>query len=287
MTNCACASEPRNPYTPEPMRLIRRYPLTEDVNFFQVRAVDVSKAINLNYLPGQFMMVSLNGIGEAPFSISSTPSRPGLIEFGIRRVGNVTNHIFKMKENHIMGVRGPYGNGFPIEDMKGRDLVIVMGGLGAVPLRSLLLYALDNRDQFGKIYLLHGAKRPDDMLFKEEFFNMMTRDDLICHLTVDQDDTGAWPYETGLITRLFANLTDIDPNNTSFAVCGPPIMYKFVVAEILKLNVPKHQILMTLERRMKCGVGKCGHCSIGGYIYTCLEGPVFSYWDVIHMKGLI
>jgi len=287
MTNCACAAEQRNPYTPEPMRLIRKYPLTDDVHFFQVRAVDVSKAMSLVYRPGQFMMISLDGVGEAPFSISSTPSRPGLIEFGIRRVGNVTNQIFKLKENHIMGVRGPYGNGFPVENMKGRDIVIVMGGLGAVPLRSLLLYALDNRDQFGKIYLLHGARRPDEMLFKEEFFHMMNRDDLICHLTVDQDDTGSWPYETGLITRLFANLADIDPNNTCFAVCGPPVMYKFVVAEILKLNVPKHQILMTLERRMKCGVGKCGHCSIGGYIYTCLEGPVFSYWDVIHMKGLI
>ncbi|HHS14027.1 MAG TPA: hypothetical protein ENN03_09735 [bacterium] len=277
----------QNPYEPEPMRLIRRYPLNEDVHFFQVRAVDMEKALSLNYLPGQFMMISINGIGEAPFSISSTPSRPGLLEFGIRKVGNMTNRIFQLKENGIFGVRGPYGNGFPIEKIKGNDLVIIMGGLGAVPLRSLLLYALDNRDQFGKIYLLHGARTPDEMLFRNEFFNMMKRDDLFCHLTVDQDDTGQWPFETGVVTRLFGKLAHIDPKNTYFAVCGPPVMYKFVVAEILKLNVPKHQILMTLERRMKCGVGKCGHCIIGGYIYTCLEGPVFSYWDVLHMKGLI
>jgi len=277
----------KNPYTPEPMRLIRRYPLTDDVHFFQVRAVNMEKALSLNYLPGQFMMVSLCGIGEAPFSISSPPSRPGLLEFGIRRVGRVTNAIFKLKENSILGVRGPYGNGFPVEEMYGHDLVIVMGGLGAVPLRSLLLYALDNRDQFGKIYLLHGAKRPAEMLFLQEFLHMRSRDDLKCFLTVDQDDTGEWPCDTGVVTRLFQRLGEIDPENTYFAVCGPPVMYKFVVAEILKLNVPKHQILMTLERRMKCGVGKCGHCVIGGYIYTCLEGPVFSYWDVIHMKGLI
>lgn len=276
-----------NPYKPEPVRLIRRYPLNEDVHFFQVRAVDMDKALHLDYFPGQFMMVSLPGVGEAPFSISSTPSRPGLLEFGIKRVGNLTNAIFKLKENSILGVRGPYGNGFPVEKIQGHDLVIIMGGLGAIPLRSLLLYALDNRDQFGKLYLLHGARKPSEMLFRDEFFHMMNRDDLECFLTVDQDDTGQWLYNTGLITRLIPRLTDIDPQKTYVMVCGPPVMYKFVVVEVLKLNVPKHQILMTLERRMKCGVGKCGHCIIGGYIYTCLEGPVFSHWDVLHMKGLI
>ncbi len=276
-----------NPYAAEPMRLIRRYPLNEDVHFFQVRAVDMQKALQMTYLPGQFMMVSLPGVGEAPFSISSTPSRPGLVEFGIRRVGNMTNAIFELKENSVLGVRGPYGNGFPVQKMEGHDLVIIMGGLGAVPLRSLLLYALDNRDRFGKLYLLHGARRPDEMLFRGEFFDMKDRDDLRCFLTVDQDDTGHWPYDTGLVTRLIPRLTDIDPQKTYVTVCGPPVMYKYVVNELLKLEIPKHQILMTLERRMKCGVGKCGHCIIGGYIYTCMEGPVFTYWDVIHMQGLI
>jgi NAD(P)H-flavin reductase len=280
-------TQEENPYRAEPMRLIRRYPLNEDVHFFQIRAVDMEKALHLEYLPGQFMMVSIPGVGEAPFSISSTPSRPGLLEFGIKRVGNMTNAIFKLKENSVLGVRGPYGNGFPVEKMIGHDLVIIMGGLGAVPLRSMLLYALDNRDQFGKLYLLHGARKPDEMLFKQEFFHMMSRDDLECFLTVDQDDTGQWPYDTGVITRLIPRLTDINPEKTFVTVCGPPVMYKYVVAEILKLNVPKHQILITLERRMKCGVGKCGHCIIGGYIYTCMEGPVFTYWDVIHMQGLI
>jgi sulfhydrogenase subunit gamma (sulfur reductase) len=276
-----------NPYLPEPMRLIRRYPLTDDVHFFQVRAVDMDRALSLGYSPGQFMMVSIPGIGEAPFSISSTPSRPGLIEFGIRRVGRITDTIFKLRENSVIGVRGPYGNGFPIEKMLGQNLVIVMGGLGAIPLRSLLQYALDNRDQFGKIFLIYGAKRPGEMLFRKEFVSLMERDDLNCLLTVDKDDTGKWPGHTGLVTTMFRHVTDIDPEKTSVVVIGPPVMYKFVVAEVLKLNIPKHQILMSLERRMKCGVGKCGHCILGGYIYTCLEGPVFSYWDVVHMKGLI
>jgi len=276
----------RNPLMPEPMRIVRKYDLTESVRFFQVRPLDTQRALTLNYKPGQFMMISLAGVGEAPFSISSTPSRPGLLEFCIRRTGKVTDAIFGLKENAIIGVRGPYGNGFPFEKMEGHDIIIVVGGLGAAPLRSLVLYALDNRDSFGKVYYLHGARRPSEMLFREESFELMQRDDLVCLLTVDEDDTGTWPYYKGVVTDLFKYIEDIDPENTYAAVCGPPVMYRFVIDELVKLGIPKHQILMTLERRMHCGIGKCGHCIIGS-VYTCLDGPVFNYWDVLHMKDLI
>ncbi|MEO0083329.1 MAG: FAD/NAD(P)-binding protein [candidate division WOR-3 bacterium] len=275
-----------NIFLPEPMRIVRRYNLIEDVRFFQVRPLETERALQFNYLPGQFVMISLAGVGEAPFSISSTPSRPGLLEFGIRKVGIVTEELFKLKENEIIGVRGPYGNGFPIDKFENKDLIIVVGGLGAVPLRSLLLYTLDNRDRFGKIYFLYGARRPQEMLFRREFMELKQRDDLHCLLTVDKDDTGRWTEYTGVVTTLFKYLKDIDPQNTYATVCGPPVMYKFVIDEIIKLGIPKHQILMTLERRMHCGVGKCGHCVIGS-IYTCIDGPVFSYWDVLHMKDLI
>ena len=194
--------------------------------------------------------------------------------------------IFNLKENDLVGLRGPYGTGFPVEKMQGKDIVIVMGGLGAAPLRSVLLYCLDNRDQFGRVILLHGAKRPGEMLFREEQLELKRRDDLECFLTVDADDTGQWTEDTGVVTTLFSGLENINPENTIGLVCGPPVMYKFVLQEFLKLEIPKDQILMTLERRMKCGVGKCGHCAID-YIYTCLDGPVFSYWDVIHMRELI
>jgi len=276
-----------NPYETVPVRLIRRYPLVDNVHFFQFRAVDVEKATHMDYLPGQFMMFSIPGEGEAPFSISSTPSRPGILEFGIRRAGNVTHSIFQLRENNIIGIRGPYGNGFPVENMKNHDLVIIMGGLGTVPLRSLLLYALDNRDLFGKIYLLYGARVPDDILFRDEFIHIMNRDDLTCYLTVEKDDSGTWPFDTGLINWLIPRLNDIDPEHTYVTICGPPGMYKFIIAEILGMGIPRHQILISLERRMKCGVGKCGHCIIGGYVYTCIEGPIFSYWDAIRMQGLI
>jgi len=275
-----------NPFAPEPARIVRTYYLTEDVKFFQVRIVDMEKALSFKYRAGQFAMISVLGAGEAPFSISSTPSRPGLLEFCIRKVGTVTNALFRMRENDLIGLRGSYGNGFPIEKMINKDILIVVGGLGAAPLRSVLLYCLDNRDQFRRVSLLHGAKRPAEMIFREEFLALKEREDLECHLAVDEDDTGAWKENIGVVTTLFPKLKEITPASTYALVCGPPIMYKFVLKELVKLNIPKDQILMTLERRMKCGVGKCGHCAID-YIYTCLDGPVFTYWDVIHMRELI
>jgi NAD(P)H-flavin reductase len=275
-----------NPFTPEPARIVRTYYLTDDVKFFQVRLVDMEKALSFKYKAGQFAMVSVLGTGEAPFCISSTPSRPGLLEFCIRKVGSVTNALFKLKENALIGLRGPYGNGFPVDDMRGKDVIIVVGGLGVAPLRSVLLYCLDNRDQFGKISVLHGAKKPSEMIFRDEYFSLKERGDLDCHLAVDKDETGIWKENIGVVTTLFPRLKKVDAENTFSLVCGPPVMYKFVIKELLKLNIPKNQILMTLERRMKCGVGKCGHCAID-YIYTCLDGPVFSYWDVLHMRELI
>ena len=275
-----------NPFFPEPARIVRTYYLSEDVKFFQVRIVDMEKALSFKYRPGQFAMISVLGAGEAPFSISSTPSRPGLLEFCIRNAGTVTNALFRMKENDFIGFRGPYGNGFPIEKMIDKDIIIVVGGLGAAPLRSVLLYCLDNRDRFQRVSLLHGAKRPAEMIFRKEFFALKQRADLECHLSVDKDDTGTWTENLGVVTTLFSLLKEIDPVSTYALVCGPPVMYQFVIKELVHLNIPKDQILMTLERRMKCGVGKCGHCAID-YIYTCLDGPVFTYWDVIHMRELI
>jgi sulfhydrogenase subunit gamma (sulfur reductase) len=278
--------EKTNPFTPEPARIVRTYHLTEDVKFFQVRLLDMEKALAFSYKPGQFAMLSVLGTGEAPFCLSSTPSRPGLLEFCIRKAGTVTSALFKLKENSMIGLRGPYGNGFPVEDMRGKDIVIVEGGMGVAPLRSVLLYCLDNRDQFAKVAVLYGAKRPAEMIFREEYFSLKERGDLECHLAVDRDDTGSWTENIGVVTTLFPLLSKVKPENTYSLVCGPPVMYKFVIKELLKLNIPKNQILMTLERRMKCGVGKCGHCAID-YIYTCLDGPVFTYWDVLHMRELI
>lgn len=278
--------EVENPFQPEPARIVRQYDLIKDHRFFQIRHTDVARAMSFQYKPGQFIMMSLPGVGEAPFSLSSTPSRPGILEMGIRRTGKLTRSLFNLRDNDEVFIRGPYGNGFKLEPMQERDIIIVAGGLGVIPLRSILYYVLDNRDHFDELYFLYGARNPDEFLFKNEFFQLQQRSDIDCFYSVDKDPTGNWPENVGLVTTLFKDLPHIDPKTTTAVICGPPVMYKFVIKELLKLKIPKNMIQMTLERRMRCGVGKCGHCVLD-HLYTCLDGPVFTYWDTLHFRELI
>jgi NAD(P)H-flavin reductase len=266
-------------------RIVRIYKMVADNYLFTLRFVDDHIAQTFRHQPGQFVMLSLPGVGEAPISISSPPSRPGVLELCVRRVGRVTDALYRLKTNEVVGVRGPYGNGFPLQDLVGSDLLLVAGGLGMAPLRSLLWHSLDNRDKFKRITLMCGARTPADMLFREELVSLADRTDIACLLTVDADPTGAWKHYVGLLPRLFDH-AQVDPATTYAAVCGPPIVYKFVLERLLALDFPKDRILMSLERRMKCGIGKCGHCSVG-YKYTCMHGPIFTYWDAINLPEMI
>ena len=274
-----------NPYQPHRARIVRIFKMVEDNHLFTLRFLEDHLATTFRHQPGQFVMLSLPGTGEAPISISSSPSRPGILELCVRRVGRVTNALYRLKTNDVVGIRGPYGNGFPVHDIVGNDLLLAAGGLGMAPLRSLLWYALDNRDRFNRIILMYGSKTPGEMLFREELVSLVDRTDLTCLLTVDRDPTGSWKNYIGLLPRLF-DYTEIDPVRTYAAVCGPPVVYKFILERLLDLGFPKDRILMSLERRMKCGVGKCGHCSVG-YKYTCLHGPIFTYWDAINLPEMI
>lgn len=274
-----------NPYQPHLARIVRIHRMVPDNYVFTLRFLDSGLAERFRFRAGQFLMVSVPGTGEAPISISSSPSRPGVLEICVRRVGRVTNALYRMKTNDLLGVRGPYGNGFPIEEMFGNDVLFTAGGLGMAPLRSLIWYALDNRDRFRNITLMYGAKTPADMLFREELVSLVDRPDLQCLLAVDADPTGEWRNYVGLLPSLFDHAS-IDPARTYAAVCGPPVVYKFVLRRLLALGFSKDRILMSLERRMKCGVGKCGHCSIG-YKYTCVHGPIFTYWDAINLPEMI
>ena len=274
-----------NPYQPHRARIVRIFKMVEDNYLFTLRFLDDHLATTFRHQPGQFLMLSLPGTGEAPISISSSPSRPGILELCVRRAGRVTNALYRLKTNAIVGIRGPYGHGFPVRDIAGHDLLLAAGGLGMAPLRSLLWYALDNRDRFNRIILMYGSKTPREMLFREELVSLVDRSDLTCLLTVDRDPTGSWKSYIGLLPKLF-DYTEIDPVRTYAAVCGPPVVYKFILERLLGLGFPKNRILMSLERRMKCGVGKCGHCSVG-YKYTCLHGPIFTYWDAINLPEMI
>jgi sulfhydrogenase subunit gamma (sulfur reductase) len=279
-------SKIENPYISEPCRILRKVDLAEGVRFFQIRPLNENSTLATNYAPGQFVMISVPGVGEAPFSISSSPTRPGTMELGIRKVGRITEAIFQLKEKDIMFVRGPYGNNFNISAMENNDLMVVAGGIGLIPLRSVLLFALDNRELFKRLIFLYGARTPDERLFKNELVELKQRGDVECHFSVDKDPTGKWTEKVGVVTTLFGDISDINPDKTSVVICGPPVMYMYVIRELLKLKIPKNQIQMTLERRMKCGMGKCGHCAVDE-LYTCRDGPVFTYWDVIHFRELI
>ncbi|MCG3221818.1 MAG: FAD/NAD(P)-binding protein [Candidatus Heimdallarchaeota archaeon] len=273
-------------YEAYPAKILAMKDLTEDTRYFKVRYLDES-ILEENYRPGQFIIMSIPGVGEAVFSISSPPTRTDFLEFGIRKVGSFTNALFKLKVGGQVNIRGPYGDGFDMKGLRGRDLIIVSGGLGAVPLRSVLLYVEDRREEYDQVFFLNGARSPKDMLFREDFIAMTQRGIIETHLSVDKDDTGEWPYNVGVVTKLFPKIIDrVVSDKTTALICGPPIMYKFVIQELLKLKIPKDQILMTLERRMKCGQGHCGHCAVEGR-YTCLEGPVFTYYDVQRIKELI
>ena len=263
-----------NPYQPHMARIVRIYKMVENNHLFTLRFLEDNLAHTFRHQPGQFIMLSVPGAGEIPISISSSPSRPEVLELCVRRVGRVTQALYRLHTNDVVGVRGPYGNGYPIPEMMRNDVLLAAGGLGMAPLRSLLWYTLDHRDQFQNITLMYGAKRPQDMLFREELQGLVDRTDINCLLTVDADPSGTWENHIGLLPTLFDHAR-IEPLRTFAAVCGPPVVYKFILRKLLELGFPKNRILMSLERRMKCGIGKCGHCSIG-YKYTCLQGPIFT-----------
>jgi NAD(P)H-flavin reductase len=226
-----------------------------------------------DHLPGQFVMVSVPGIGEAPISISSSPTRDGAMELAVRDVGNLTGALHRLEEGSQIGVRGPFGNGFPLCDLEWKDLLLIAGGIGLFPLRSLVQYVLDNRERYGEVTILYGARSPSERMFEDEIATWDAREDVILHQTVDQGGEG-WSGPVGVITTLIPPL-EIDPGRTMAVVVGPPIMYRFVIAELHKKGLGDDRIILSLERHMKCGTGKCGHCQINGR-YVCKDGPVFS-----------
>jgi len=268
-----------SPYKPIKGKIIDITALTDKEKLFRIELED---KINLAHEPGQFVMVSIFGYGEMPISVCSSPTDKGYFELTVRNVGTLTGAMHRLKKGDILGIRGPFGIGFPIDNMFGYDVVIVAGGLGIVPLRSLIRYIMNNRNDFGNVQMLLGCKTPKELLFEKETGQWMKRAEIKFNCTVDKADPD-WQGNVGLITTLIPGV-DINPARTYAVVVGPPIMYRFVIAELLKKDIPDHQIVVSLERRMKCGLGKCGHCQIEG-VYVCQKGPVFTYNQLKDFKG--
>jgi sulfite reductase subunit B len=267
-----------NLYLPERAKILKIKSFTETEKFFELELLDRKKA---EYLPGQFYQISVLGIGEAPISISSAPGDSNRVDMVVRAVGDVTNKLHALNEGDIIHLRGPFGNGFTeevMEKMQNKHLLLIMGGLGYVPLRSLINKVVPERKKYKKISILYGCKTPKERMYPEELAQLAKIGDNVELLeTVDKIEDG-WNGNCGVITTLIPKV-DIVPSNTVAVIVGPPIMYKFVLKSLLEKNVPKENIYMDLERRMKCGVGKCGHCQMEG-VYVCQEGPVFNYADV-------
>lgn len=244
---------------------------TSDTRTFRLRLPDGEP---FDFRPGQFLQLSVFGYGEAPFCLASSPTRGDGIETTVRRVGQLTEALHALSAGDQVGLRGPFGNGFDVDAARGRDLLFVGGGIGLPPLRGLILNVLDERDRFGRITILYGARTPRDLVYKEELRAWAARGDVELRVTVDRGDP-EWQGHVGVVPTLFERVR-LQPASTLAFVCGPPVMIHFVVQDLLQRGFPEEAVISTLERMMQCGVGKCNHCTIG-HRYVCRDGPVFSY----------
>jgi sulfhydrogenase subunit gamma (sulfur reductase) len=253
--------------------------LATNIKLFQVKLDDLDMRKEFSYAPGQFAEVSVFGVGEAPFGLASSSERDETFEFAVNRLGTVTDALFRLDEGDQIGVRGPLGKGFPMEEFKGKNILILGGGIGGAPLRPIIQTIFDHRKDYGKVSILWAARSPDLLVFTDEYDNWKTQPDVEMHLTVDKATDG-WPHAEGLITTLLEKIKP-SPENAVSITCGPPIMIKFAMQSLEKLGFQPTQNWVTLEAKMKCGIGKCGRCNFGG-VYICMEGPVFCFDQAQH-----
>ncbi|MBR4071661.1 MAG: FAD/NAD(P)-binding protein [Clostridia bacterium] len=249
---------------------------TPDVKTFKVNAPEGGKLFE--HMPGQCAMVCIPGVSEAMFSITSSPTNKEFQEFSIKKCGTLTDQLHSLEVGDEITVRGPYGNNFPVDtELKGKNLLFIAGGIGLAPLRSVINYVLDNRDDYGTVDILYGSRSMDDLVKLEEIQNVwMSTPGVNVHLTIDREQEG-WDGHVGFVPAYLKEL-EFDTNKTVL-LCGPPIMIKFVLQGLLELGFSKEQVYTTFELRMKCGIGKCGRCNIGSK-YVCKDGPVFRFDEV-------
>lgn len=270
-------------YTPRQAEITSVADLTHEEKLFCMKMVD---GVDLCHLPGQFVQLSLPGFTEAPISIASSCSHDGCFELAIRRAGFLTNEMHTKNAGDMVGIRGPFGNPFPVDELAGMDLVLVSGGCGLAPMRSLIKYCEDYPEKYGNVHILYGARSPDHLLFKGDLAAWSFSHGFSCGITVDSAPSAAC-YEgaTGFVQTLIPPL-QIDQKRTAAAVVGPPVMYRGVIDELLAKGIPAERIFISLERNMRCGVGKCGHCAIE-HLYCCTDGPVFRLDRAMGLKGAI
>ncbi|MDX9857565.1 MAG: FAD/NAD(P)-binding protein [candidate division Zixibacteria bacterium] len=253
--------------------LIRRF-YTESHDTFSLELEPLGGDREFRFAPGQFNMLYVYGVGEVPISISGDPTKPRALVHTTREVGTVTRAMRQLRAGETIGVRGPYGSSWPVDEAKGRDVVLVTGGIGLAPLRPVIYYLLANREKYEKVVLLYGARTPEDILFRKDLEHWRSRFDVETHLTVDRA-SGSWRGNVGVVTQLIKR-SPFDPLHCLAMVCGPEIMMRFTVSEFEKRGVTADCMYLSMERNMKCGIGLCGHCQIGP-TFVCKDGPVYRY----------
>lgn len=281
---CATISKDDNIFLPKEAEIVSHRKMTSSETHFILKLKNGEK---MEYSPGQIVEAGLLGYGEIPLGFSSSPTQTeknGLFEIVIRQVGKVSKALCSLKEGDSITIRGPLGKGFPIQEFENNDVLIIAGGIGLCPTRSMIKYILDKREKFKHFYLFFGSKTPSEQLFQEDLEEWRVSDGIEYLETVDKVDKN-WKGHVGVITTLFKEIKGLSPN-TRVIICGPPVMYKFVIRELEKFSISFENIFVDLERRMKCGVGKCGHCQINDK-YVCIDGPVFRLSEIKNLEEAI
>ena len=269
-----------NPMLPMLYRIQRVRQETDDT--FTLELVPADSGDGFSFAPGQFNMLYVFGVGEVPISISSDPDGSPLIQHTTRVVGTVTKAMRLLKRGDVLGIRGPFGTHWPVEEAVGRDVVIVAGGIGLAPLRPALYRLMAQREQHRKIVLLYGTRTPEDILYRRELEHWRGKFDLEIQVTVDRA-ASSWRGNVGVVTTMISR-APFDPSNTAAFVCGPEVMMRFTVMELQKRGVAAQRTYLSMERNMKCGIGLCGHCQYGP-VFTCKDGPVFSFDRIAALLG--
>lgn len=265
-----------NIYQPDLMEVIETRQHTSDVKSVKLRFRDPHRAKEFSFRAGQFGMFSAFGYGESTFNICSSPSHKDHIEFCFRRVGHVTEAMWKLEEGDTMGFRGPYGNAYPIEQWRGKNLIFLGGGIAMPPIRCAIWHALENRKDFGDVHIVYGARTERDLVFTDELDEWATHERTTVIQCVDPGgETPEWKGKVGFVPSVFENAKIPADENSVVLVIGPPIMIKITMNLLAQMGVPAKNVYTSLENHMKCGMGKCGRCSAGS-VYVCKEGPVFS-----------
>lgn len=267
----------RNPYLPIPVKLSKNIVETTDklIHTLTFQFLEEEDEQDFTYVPGQFAEISVFGKGEAPFGIASSPTEKGFLKFSVARVGVVSTALHLMEEGTVAGVRGPLGNHYPIEQMKGKNIVIIGGGFAFTTLRSLIVYILqpEHRGDYGNLTVIYGARNPGLLLYKQELDHWNSRQDIDLVCTIDRPADG-WTGRVGFVPAVTKELSPSSKNSVAI-ICGPPVMIKFTMPELENCGFKPDEIIMSLENRMKCGIGMCGRCNVGNK-YVCKDGPIFT-----------